>query len=154
MIPSHPCGALGSSLGLSDLTARSVRTLGSRAHAPDAEEGSHHAAGEELPETASEKYPAELKRLDAAVSRTTRAGYPFHDRTVTVTSCGRTCLGGRKIDLSHAFAGQALGIKEVAEKIWLVTFMHYDLGFFDQEAGRVECAQNPFEAQVLPMSPE
>jgi hypothetical protein len=24
-----------------------------------------------------------------------------------------------------------VGIKEVAEKIWLVTFMHYDLGFFD-----------------------
>ncbi len=32
--------------------------------------------------------------------------------------------------------------------------MHYDLGFFDQEAGRVECAKNPFETQVLPMSPE
>ena len=36
----------------------------------------------------------------------------------------------------------------------LVSFMHFDLGFFDQEALRVECAQNPFEAQVLPMSPE
>ena len=44
--------------------------------------------------------------------------------------------------------------EEVAEKIWLVTFMHYDLGFFDHETGRVECAPNPFEAQVLPMSPE
>lgn len=52
------------------------------------------------------------------------------------------------------FAGQNVDIKEVAEKIWLVTFMHYDLGFFDQEAIRVECAQNPFQAQVLPMSPE
>ena len=41
--------------------------------------------------------------------------------------------------------GQAVGIKEVAEKIWLVTFMHYDLGFFDHETGRVECAPNPFE---------
>ena len=49
---------------------------------------------------------------------------------------------------------QEMGIKEVAEKIWLVTFMHYDLGFFDHETGRVECAPNPFEAQVLPMSPE
>ena len=56
--------------------------------------------------------------------------------------------------MSHAFAGQAVGIKEVAAKIWLVTFMHYDLGFFDHETGRVECAPNPFEAQVLPMSPE
>jgi hypothetical protein len=59
-----------------------------------------------------------------------------------------------QINLSHAFAGQAADIKEVAEKIWLVTFMHYDLGFFDHETGRVECAPNPFEAQVLPMSPE
>jgi hypothetical protein len=31
--------------------------------------------------------------------------------------------------------------------------MRYDLGFFDQEYGRVECAENPFGAKVLPMSP-
>jgi hypothetical protein len=36
--------------------------------------------------------------------------------------------GGRKINLRHAFAGQAVGIKEVLEKIWLVTFVHYDVG--------------------------
>jgi hypothetical protein len=27
-------------------------------------------------------------------------------------------------------SGQNSGIKEVAEKIWLVSFMDYDLGFF------------------------
>jgi hypothetical protein len=32
--------------------------------------------------------------------------------------------------------------------------MHYDLGFFDHEVGRVECAPNPFGAKLLPMSPE
>ena len=80
--------------------------------------------------------------------------YPFHDRTVTVTTCGRICIGRRKINLSQVFAGQNVGIKEVADKIWLVSFMHYDLGFFDHEAGRVECAPNPFGAKVLPMSPE
>jgi len=37
-------------------------------------------------------------------------------------------------------------------RAWLVSFMHYDLGFFDHEAQRVECAENPFEARVLPMS--
>ena len=101
------------------------------------------------------KYPAELYRASTRPYRgLPELGYPFHDSTVTVTSCGRICLAGRKINLSHAFAGQAVGIKEVAEKIWLVTFMHYDLGFFDHETGRVECAPNPFEAQVLPMSPE
>ena len=46
-----------------------------------------------------------------------------------------------------------MGIKEVSEKIWLVTFMNYDLGFFDDETGRVECADNPFVAKVLPLSP-
>ena len=66
--------------------------------------------------------------------------YPLHDRTVTVTQCGRICLGRRKINLSQVFAGQNVGIKEIAEKIWLVSFMHYDLGFFDHETGRVECA--------------
>jgi putative transposase len=79
--------------------------------------------------------------------------YPFHDRTITVTCCGRICIGRRKINLSHVFAGQNVGIKEVSDKIWLVSFMYYDLGFFDEEAGRVECAENPFGAKVLPMSP-
>jgi hypothetical protein len=59
----------------------------------------------------------------------------LHDRIVTVTSCGQLCIGRRKINLSHAFPGQDVGIREVAEEIWLVTFMHYDLGFFGHETG-------------------
>ena len=51
------------------------------------------------------------------------------------------------------FAGQNVGVKQVDERIWLVTFMHYDLGFFDDETCRLEPAQNPFQARVLPMSP-
>jgi len=80
--------------------------------------------------------------------------YPLHDRTVMVTACGRICIGRRKVNLSHVFAGQKVGIREVSEKIWLVSFMHYDLGFFDEEADRVECAENPFGAKVSTMSPE
>ncbi len=100
------------------------------------------------------KYPAEIYRASPRPYRGLPGlEYPFHDRTITVTSCGRICIGRRKINLSRAFAGQDIGIREVAEKIWLVTFMHYDLGFFDHETGRVECAPNPFQAQVLPMSP-
>jgi len=57
--------------------------------------------------------------------------YPFHDRTVTVTTCGRICFNRQKINLSVVFAGQSVGIKQVSEEIWLVTFMHYDLGYFD-----------------------
>jgi len=80
--------------------------------------------------------------------------YPFHDRTLTVTACGRICIGRRKINLSRVFAGQKVGVREVSENIWLVTFMHYDLGFFDHESGRIECAPDPFVAKVLPMSSE
>ena len=32
--------------------------------------------------------------------------------------------------------------------------VYLDLGFFDEECGRVECAENPFGAKLLPMSPE
>ena len=69
------------------------------------------------------------------------------------TGVNQLCFGRRKVNLSVVFAGQNVGIKEVSEKIWLVTFMHYDLGFFDEEIARVACAENPFAAKVLPMSP-
>lgn len=39
-----------------------------------------------------------------------------------------------KINLSTVFAGQSVGVKQVSDKIWLVTFMDYDLGFFEQLA--------------------
>ena len=70
--------------------------------------------------------------------------YPFHDRSVRVTRCGRICIGKRKINLSQVFAGQTVGIREVEDQIWLVSFLDYDLGFFDQDEGRVEPAPNPF----------
>lgn len=70
--------------------------------------------------------------------------YPLHDKAIRVTQCGRICIGRRKINLSVVFAGQTVGIREVADKIWLVSFMGYDLGFFDEDEGRVEPASNPF----------
>ncbi len=100
------------------------------------------------------KYPAELYEPSIRPYRgLTDLEYPFHDKTIAVTQCGRICFGRQKINLSTVFAGQKVGVKEVADKIWLVSFMHYDLGFFDHETGRLESAENPFEAKVLPMSP-
>ena len=46
--------------------------------------------------------------------------YPCHDKTIVVTRCGRICLGRKKINFSTVFAGQAVGIKEVHDDIWLV----------------------------------
>ena len=63
--------------------------------------------------------------------------------STTITSGHRAT----QINLSGVFADQNVGILEVSEKIWLVSFMQFDLGFFDHEAGRVECAENPFAAK-------
>ena len=80
--------------------------------------------------------------------------YPLHDRTVMVTNCGRLCFDRRKVNLSQVFAGQTVGITQVGEHVWLVTFMHYDLGYFDDETCRLEPIENPFGPKVLPMSSE
>ena len=64
------------------------------------------------------------------------------------------CFKGRKVNLSQVFAGQQVGVRQVDEHIWLVTFMHYDLGYFDDETCRLEPIENPFGPTVLPMSPE
>jgi putative transposase len=80
--------------------------------------------------------------------------YPFHDATFTVTHCGRICFKGRKVNLSHALAGQNIAVTQVGDRRWLVTFMQYDLGYFDDETCRLEPIENPFGPKVLPMSSE
>jgi transposase InsO family protein len=78
--------------------------------------------------------------------------YPLHDRSILVTSCGRICMHRKKISISHVLAGQRLGIKEVDDGIWLVSFMHYDLGFIDLEQKSLQPLDNPFGARLSPMS--
>jgi transposase InsO family protein len=75
--------------------------------------------------------------------------YPFHDRTVVVTACGRACLHNKKINISHVFSGQTLGIKEVDDNVWLVSFMDYDLGYIDLEEKSLQPLENPFEAHKV-----
>ena len=50
---------------------------------------------------------------------------------------------------SSVLAGQRLGIKEVDEGIWLVTFMHYDLGYFDLEQKDLANPRQPVRHQVV-----
>jgi putative transposase len=101
------------------------------------------------------KVPADLYTRSPRVYRGLEdLTYPFHDQTVAVTRCGRICFKGRKVNFSHVFAGQNVGVTQVADRIWLVTFMQYDLGYFDDETCRLEPIENPFGPKVLPMSPE
>lgn len=79
-------------------------------------------------------------------------GYPFHDKDVLVTACGRICMHRKKINISTVMAGQRLGIKEVDDGIWLISFMHYDLGYIDLEQKTLQTIDNPFGTKVSPMS--
>jgi putative transposase len=64
--------------------------------------------------------------------------------------CGRIGFNRRKISLSQVFAGQAVGIKQADDRIWLVSLMGYDLGYFDDEPCRLEPVANRF-GPVLPI---
>ena len=78
--------------------------------------------------------------------------YPLHDREALVTACGRICMHRKKINVSTVLAGQKLGIKEVDEGIWLISFMHYDLGYIDLEQKTLQPIDNPFGTRLSPMS--
>jgi hypothetical protein len=99
------------------------------------------------------KVPAELY---AAASRAydglPEIEYPFHDRDILVTACGRIRMNRKKINISTVMAGQRLGIKEVDDGIWLVSFMHYDLGYIDLEQRTLQTIDNPFGTRLSPMS--
>jgi hypothetical protein len=45
-----------------------------------------------------------------------------------------------------------LGIKEVDEGIWLVTFIDYDLGYIDLENRNLQPIDNPFGPRLSPIS--
>jgi putative transposase len=52
----------------------------------------------------------------------------------------------------QVFAVQTVGVKQTEDRIWLVSFMDYDLGYFDDQTYRLEPLANPFGPKVLPMS--
>jgi hypothetical protein len=99
------------------------------------------------------KVPADLY---VASSRSYQAlpeiDYPFHDREALVTHCGRICIYRKKINISTVMAGQKLAITEVDDGSWLVSFIHYDLGYIDLEQRTLQTIDNPFGTRLSPMS--
>jgi hypothetical protein len=98
------------------------------------------------------KVPADLYSASSTpYSGLPEIDYPFHDRDVLVTNCGRICIYRKKINISTTLAGQKLGIKEVDDGIWLVSFMRYDLGYIDLEQRTLQTIDNPFGTRLSPM---
>jgi len=74
--------------------------------------------------------------------------YPLHDRDILVTACGRICMHRKRINVSTVLAGQRLGIKEVDEGVWIVSFMSYDLGFIDLEQKTLQPLERPLHCRL------
>ena len=110
------------------------------------EERPHEALAMKRP---ADVYAPSAKPFDGALPE---LSYPLHDRDVLVTACGRICMYRKRINISTVLAGQRLGIKEVDEGVWLVSFMGYDLGFIDLEQKTLQPLDNPFGPRVSPMS--
>ncbi|WP_052451620.1 MULTISPECIES: hypothetical protein [Rhizobium] len=72
-------------------------------------------------------------------------------RDALVANCGRICIYRKKVNISTVLAGQKLGIKEVDDGIWLVSFMHYDLGYIDLEQRTLQTIDNPFGTRLSPI---
>jgi hypothetical protein len=58
----------------------------------------------------------------------------------------------QRANISTVLARRRLGIKEVDEGIWIVSFMRYDLGFIDLEQKTLQPLDNPFGPGLSPMS--
>jgi len=99
------------------------------------------------------KRPADLYRASPRVYQgLPEVEYPFHDRDILVTACGRICMHRKKINVSTVLAGQRLGIREVENGVWLISFMHYDLGYIDLEQRTLQTIDSPFGTRLSPMS--
>lgn len=109
------------------------------------QERPHEALDMKMP---AELYSPSSRRYDGLPD----LDYPFHDRDVTVTNCGCICMHRKEINVSTVLAGQRLGIKEVDDGIWLVSFIHYDLGYIDLEQRTLQTIDNPFDTRLSPMS--
>jgi hypothetical protein len=91
-------------------------------------------------------------RIPAALYRPARSHLPQHDREVLVTARGRICMHRKPVNISTVLAGQRLGIKEVDDGIWIVSFMHYDLGFIDLQQKTLQPSDNPLGPRMSPTS--
>ena len=120
------------------------------------EERPHEALDMQTPASryrkSDQEYPKKLDDLE----------YPLHDYTCKVHSGGCVYLPGKKMFyLTAALIGERVGLREVDSKLWLVSFMQYDLGYYNEntrvftEVDKPQLGVNHQKTieKVLPMSP-
>jgi transposase InsO family protein len=86
------------------------------------------------------KRPAQLYRPSEHTPQPFDGEYPLHDIFRKVLRCGRINLGKRerRCYISTALSGQKVGLREINDELWLVTFMNLDLGHVDMKRSMFE----------------
>jgi len=91
--------------------------------------GNRHPA--EVHRLSETKMPRELKPLE----------YPLHDIERSVYESGHVYLRKKQLyKITPALAGECVGLREVEDGRWLVTFADLDLGHLDEKTKRFEPA--------------
>jgi transposase InsO family protein len=73
--------------------------------------------------------------------------YPMHDDVLIVQGKGVIQIGyGRRFYLSEALANQPVGLRELQDGRWLITFMDLDLGVLDRQTKAFVPAASPLGA--------
>jgi putative transposase len=106
------------------------------------EERPHEALGQRPPATL---YEASTRRYEDAPTRLT---YPLHDVTAKVYVNGFIKFRRKALFLTKALEGHYVGLREVQDGRWLVSFATLELGHYDQRTRAFSRIQ-----EVLPMCP-
>lgn len=91
----------------------------------------HEALGMKVPDAV---YVRSERRLP---KRLPELEYPLHDASKRVDTYGRIYFRGRLTYIGAALVGQRLGLRQLDDLTWLVSFMEMDLGYLDRETNRV-----------------
>lgn len=85
--------------------------------------------------TPSELYQVSKRKLPESLPI---PDYPLHDRTLRVSNSGHLYLRSMgHAYLGSAFAQQQVGLREIEDGTWLVTFMELDLGYLDTQTKKI-----------------
>lgn len=93
----------------------------------------HEALGQRPPGDYFEKSPRQLPE------KLPEPEYPLHDLVRRVNRAGNVGISRRdRFFLSGVLAGEYVGMREIDDGRWLVSFMQLDLGHYDQKTKRFE----------------
>jgi putative transposase len=65
--------------------------------------------------------------------------YPHHDVVRVVMGCGSVRFESKRVFLSASLAGHTVGLRELDDGRWLVSFLDLDLGVFDRQTSQLTC---------------